>query len=248
MNLELYLEKKRQLALQPPSRPMRLLCMTCLQPQMMCYCRHVRRFDPRIKFVILIHRLEVRRRIATGRLSYLSMENSELMMGYDYSKNQRLTEIVKDPANYPVILYPGPKSLNLTPMSGDERAQVFPAGKQPVVIVIDGTWGTAGKMLSRSENLQGLSRICFTPDRPSNFRVRKQPKKECFSTVEAIHQTIEMVGPGRGFDVAGGSHHALLSVFDVMVEQQLEFVRLSRLESRQSRHRRIPLSELMALT
>lgn len=248
MNVAKYLEKKRLMALQPPAKPMRLLCMKCLQPQMMCYCHHIRRFDPRIKFVILIHRLEVRRRIATGRLSYLSMENSELMMGYDYSKNQRLTDIVRDPSNYPVILYPGQKSINLTPMTGEERAQVFPANKQPVVIVIDGTWGTAGKMLSRSENLCGLPRICFTPDRPSNFRVRKQPKKECFSTVEAIHQTIEMVGPGRGFDVASGDHNALLSVFDVLVDQQVEFVRLSRLESRQSRHRRIPLKELLALT
>ena len=220
--------------------------MTCLQPRSLCYCRHVRAFDPKIKFVILIHRLEVRRRIATGRLSHLTLENSELMMGYDYSHNSRLTEIVHDPANFPVILYPGPKSINLTPLTHKERALVFPKDKQPVVIVIDGTWGTAGKMLSRSENLQGLPRICFTPDRPSNFRVRKQPKKECFSTVEAIHQTIEMVGPGRGFDVASGAHHALLSVFDIMVEQQLEFVRLSLAQNRRTRHRRIPMTSLLS--
>jgi DTW domain-containing protein YfiP len=240
VNVEKYLEKKRLLAAAPPARRMRELCNTCLQPRMMCYCCFVRGFDPKIKFVILIHRLEVRRRIATGRLSHLCLENSELMMGYDYSNHRRLTALIEDPANAPVILYPGRASLNLTPLDAGARANVFPAGKTPVVIVIDGTWGTAGKMLSRSANLHGVPRICFTPDRPSNFRVRKQPKKECFSTVEAIHQTIEMLGPGRGFDVAGRAHDALLSVFNVMVEQQLEYVRRSHAEGRPTRHRRRP--------
>src|SRR3569623_3185065 len=103
------------------------------------------------------------------------------MMGYDYSRNQRLTEIVNDPRHYPVVLFPGPKSADLSNMKSHERAAVFPAGKTPVVIVIDGTWNTAKKMLRRSSNLRDLPRICFTPDRPSNFRVRKQPKPGCFS-------------------------------------------------------------------
>jgi len=238
MNLESYLEVKRKRLLEPPPRRMRRLCFTCLQPTMACYCTHVRRFDPRMKFVILIHRLEVRRRIATGRLSHLCLKNSELMMGYDYSRHQRLTEIVSDPKHFPVVLFPGPRSADLSAMKPSERATVFPKDKTPVVIVIDGTWNTAKKMLRRSSNLRDLPRICFTPDRPSNFRVRKQPKPGCFSTVEAIHQTIEMLGPARGFDIERGEHHNLLHVFDTMVEQQLSYVELSRTTNRRSRHRR----------
>jgi DTW domain-containing protein YfiP len=240
MNVEQYLEKKRLRAAAPPARRMRELCLKCLQPRQMCYCHHVLPFDPKIKFVILIHRLEVRRRIATGRLSHLCMRNSELLMGYNYTGNSRLNELVGDSSNHAVVLYPGPKSLNLTPLPANERKSLFPEGKNPVVIVIDGTWGTAGKMLSRSENLKDLPRICFTPARPSNFRVRKQPKKECFSTVEAIHQTIEILGPARGFNLAGGAHGNLLHVFDAMVEQQLEYVRKSHAEGRPTRHRRKP--------
>jgi len=56
--------------------------------------------------VILIHRLEVRRRIATAACR-ISPWKFRVDDGYDYSKNQRLTDIVKDPGNYPVILYPG---------------------------------------------------------------------------------------------------------------------------------------------
>lgn len=159
-------------------------------------------------------------------------------MGYNYTHNPVLNSILQDPGNHCVILYPGAKSLNLTGMSEESKAAVFPHDKKLVVIVIDGTWGTAGKMLSRSRNLWDLPRICFTPSKPSNFRVRKQPKVECYSTLEAIHETIELLGPSQGFAVESRAHDALTYTFDKMVEQQLDFIKQSHSWRRRSRHYR----------
>jgi DTW domain-containing protein YfiP len=75
--------------------------------------------------------------------------------------------------------------------------------------------------MQRSANLQKLPRICFQPARPSNFRVRKQPQENFFSTIEAIHETIELIGPARGFDPSSRRHDSLLRVFDTMVDQQI---------------------------
>lgn len=244
MNKKTYLAKKRALAAAPPARRMRELCGHCLQPVRTCYCAVVRAFDPGIKFVILIHRLEVRRRIATGRLSHLILQNSDLIMGYDYSHNPKLNAILENPVYHPVVLYPGRNSVNFSRLSTGERSSLFPEGKTPAIIVIDGTWSTAKKMLRRSANLRGLPQICFTPEKPSNFRVRKQPHRECVSTVEAIHHTIELLGPSRGFDLACGAHDNLLQVFDRLVEQQLEYVKRSLSEGRPTRHRRNQFAEL----
>ena len=218
----------------------RTYCRTCVRPIRTCYCEHVQTFDPKIEFVILIHRLEVRRGIASGRMSHLCLENSKLIMGYDYTHDERVNAILGDPAKYPVILFPGPTSANLSHMSMSEREMVFPKDKQLVVFVIDGTWSTAGKTLRRSKNLHHLPRICFIPTGPSRFRVRTQPKEGCFSTLEAIHQTIEMVGPLKGFDPSSKQQDRLLHVFDKMVEQQLEFIRESLRTNRHSRHGRGP--------
>lgn len=237
MDVQTYLKQRARLA-QAPARRQRDLCITCLQPRSTCYCHVVRSFDPGMKFVILIHRLEVRRRIATGRMSHLCLHNSELIMGYDYSNNEVLNSILQNPEFYPVILYPGKLSANLSQMDEQQRAVIFPAEKKPVILVIDGTWSTAKKMLRRSRNLHHLPRICFTPTRPSSFRVRRQPKPECFSTVEAIHQVIEMLGPSQGLDLSQRPQDRLLQVFDHMVEQQLAFVRESRARNTHSRHRR----------
>ena len=84
--------------------------------------------------------------------------------------------------------------------------------KTPLILVVDGTWNTARKMLRLSRNLHSVPRICFTPVRPSRFRVRKQPHPNCYSTIEAIHQTLELLGPSQGFDILTGRQSRLLRV------------------------------------
>ena len=238
MDVSKYLEQRRQRDLATPR--FREICDRCRQPGFSCYCRHIRPFDCNIQFVILIQHLEFRRRIATGRLSHLCLKNSQLVRGYDYNENTKINQILNDPQNHCVILYPGRNSINLSKQSQEEKGKLIPAGKKLVVLVLDGTWSTAKKMLNRSKNLQKVSQICFTPTTPSRFRVRKQPKPLCYSSVEAIHETIELLGPTCGFDTQSRLHDNLLFVFDQMVEQQLKYVQKSIEQNRHSRHQRKP--------
>lgn len=202
-------------------------CPVCIQPQTGCYCSYVRKFDPHISFVILIHPIEMRRRIATGRMSHLCLENSYLISGQNYSDNELVNSLIQDPGRHAVILYPGTDSRNLSVMSEDQRGQIAPSGKKLTVFVIDGTWATAKKMMRESQNLKALPQICFSPEKPSTFRVRKQPSDFCYSTIEAIHQTIELLGASQGFATAHRQHDNLLKVFEVMVERQLDYLKTS---------------------
>lgn len=225
MDLQDYLEHRRKRTEQEPKY--RELCTVCIQPTFSCYCRHIQAFDARIDFVILIHPIEVHRRIATGRMSHLCLMNSHLIMGQDYSADKRVNELIEDPERYPVILYPGRQSTNLSLLNDSEKASLFPKNKKLTIFVIDGTWATARRTIRQSKNLSPLPRISFSPEKPSNFRVRKQPDPLCYSTIEAIHQVIELVGPSQGFAASSREHDKLLYVFDKMVERQLEFIRIS---------------------
>lgn len=197
------------------------LCLKCLRPPLTCYCELIQPFDPKIKFVILIHGREVQNRIATGRISHLLLEKSELIAGYDYSHNRIVNDLIaQNPHSY--VLYPGSHSLNLSEAHSNDLNAQFRSPQEIQIFVIDGTWTTARKTMQRSENLQRLPQICFQPKHPSRFRLRKQPAENCFSTVEAIHQTIELLAPFRNFSLEVGEHHRLIQVFDHMVEQQLE--------------------------
>lgn len=236
MDIQAYqLKRQRQNELQPKYRT---LCTTCIQPQFSCYCPHVQKFDAKINFVILIHPIEVRRRIATGRMSHLCLQDSHLIMGQNYSDDKDVNKLIDDPEYHSIILYPGQKSQNLTPLSNDQRAEIFPQNKKLRIFVIDGTWATAKKMVRQSQNLSQLPRICFSPSAPSNFRVRKQPHAACYSTIEAIHHTIELVGATQGFNPQTREHDKLLHVFDSMVERQLEFIRISNENPSPTKYRR----------
>jgi len=236
LDIQRYYEQRQKRAEEAPKY--RNLCTACMQPVFGCYCSHVQRFDPLINFVILIHPVEVRRRIATGRMSSLVLQNSHLIMGQDYTKNWQVNEILANPQNHCVILYPGIRSKNITPLSEEQRSELFPKDKKLTIFVVDGTWATARRTVRQSENLKNLPRICFSPAKPSTFRVRKQPNPACYSTIEAIHHTIELVGQSQGFDVASRDHDKLLHVFDKMVELQLEFIRVSELKPDSLRYRR----------
>jgi len=221
VQLQEYLARKKQQT--EPLRGARAqFCAECRNPALTCYCRHLRSFDPGIRFAILIHWREAQKRIATGRLAHRCLKNSLLLSGYDYTDHEKVNELIADPALHCVVLYPGEGSVNLSERSEEERGALFPPEKELVVFVIDGTWITARKTMQRSQNLSRLPRISFLPPRPSRFRVRKQPKAECYSTIEAVHHTIELLGNVRGFDVNSRRHDRLLDVFDKVVEQRLE--------------------------
>lgn len=235
MNLAEYKLKKAQQLLQEPKY--RVLCHNCRQPDFSCYCQQIHSFDPHINFVVLIHPIEVKRRIATGRMSHLCLKNSYLIEGQNYSQDNLVNELIKDPLYHSVILYPGRNSKNLSLMFENEKKDLFTPEKKLRIFVIDGTWATARKMLAQSENLKSLPRICFAPSTPSRFRVRKQPHANCYSTIEAIHHTIELLGESQGYNVKTRTHDELLRVFDHMVEKQLSFVKEVTLNLRRPSYR-----------
>lgn len=222
MNVQAYLEKRRLFEESQPR--FREMCFDCLQPAFGCYCDHVKRFDPGMSFVILLHPIELNRRIATGRMSHLCLEDSHLITGHDYTEDPRVNALVNDPGRHCVMLYPGVSSVNLTPLSPSDRRATAPEGKRLTVFVVDGTWATARQTVRLSQNLKTLPRVCFTPPGPSNFRVRKQPKAGCYSTIEAVHHFIDLVAE----PTADRPHDNLIDVFNVMVERQLKCIATSR--------------------
>jgi DTW domain-containing protein YfiP len=213
MNLSEFLKLREQRENDRPK--LREICPRCFQPGFSCFCAFVKPISPEIEFVILTHPIEVKhRRIASGRLAHLILKNSRWLMGHDFSMNEEVNVLVSDPRRHCVTMYPGPGSVNLTHLKPEKRFDLFPEGKTPTVFVVDGTWATARKMVRLSRNINSLPRICFTPSRPSEFRVRQQPNENCYSTVEAIHETLDLFG-------AEGHEH-LLYVFDKLVNRQLE--------------------------
>lgn len=208
----------------PAQNTFRQNCTRCLRPTSYCYCALIQKFNSRIQFVILIHPIEAKRKIATGRMAHLCLANSLLIKGSNFTSNELVNNIIQDTNNHCLLLYPGTNAIDIsTPLHAHENHALLPQDKKTVIFVVDGTWSTAKKTVARSENLKCLQAICFTPKSPSQFRIRKQPAANCYSTIEAIHHIIDVVSNPSDAVTATRPHDVLLTVFKNMVAQQVVF-------------------------
>lgn len=142
----------------------------------------------RTRFVFLMHPKEYKQEKAgTGRLTQLCLSNSEICMGVEFDTHERVQQLIQDPANLPMLVYPGTEALNLS--TGALRAEDM-GNRRLTLFLIDGTWALARKMLRVSPSLQKLPRLMFTPSAPSRYRIKQQPQEGLLSTLECTHELL----------------------------------------------------------
>ncbi|WP_437666190.1 DTW domain-containing protein [Sorangium sp. So ce1182] len=204
---------------------MRDVCWRCRRPRPVCYCALLPSLPTRTRVVLLQHPRERRVGIGTARMTHLSLPNSELHEGVIFEEDARIIALASDPTT--AVLFPG----------GDAD----PAGGPPVrsLIVVDGTWWQARKMLALNPRLASVRRIGVTPRAPGNYRIRKEPRPECLATVEAVASALATLEdePAR-FD-------AMLRAFEFMVDRQIAYQATSGAPRRRRRAQAAsPLSPL----
>ena len=172
--------------------------------------------------VFLQHPRERRVPIGTCRMAHLSLPNSELHIGLHFDGDARLEALAAEPGT--MVLFPSPQAVD---------AAELPPGALKTLIVVDGTWSQARKVVERNAVLRKLPCLGLTPSRPGNYRIRQEPAAHCLSTVEAV---VEVLGQLEG-DAA--RFRPMLKAFDRMVELQLAHVqaRLGGLRYRRLRQK-----------
>jgi DTW domain-containing protein YfiP len=216
-------------------------CPSCRKAKATCYCAELRPFDSDPRFVILAHPRELRNSVGTGRMLHLSLRNSLLIDGHDFSDDDRVARLLGDPSLHCALLYPGPRALDLSRCTEGEARRFAPPGRRLTLFIVDGTWDLARGMINRSANLRSMPQLRFTPERRSAYGIRRQPGSHCLSTLETAHWFIERfaaLGVTRAPE--DGAHQQLLRVFGRMVGQQIAYA------ARNPRGRRMEGSRLPA--
>jgi DTW domain-containing protein YfiP len=198
--------------------PRRPSCTRCLRPSSVCFCHTIAVLPTRTRVLMLQHPRERKVGVGTARLAHLALPNSDLRVGLDFAA---------DPA-VQAALAPGAPSYVLFP-----RMDAIPLGELPrerpiTLVVIDGTWWQARKLLKLNPAVAALPAVAFTPRRPSGYLIRRQPAEFCVSTIEALAEALEVLEP------PGGSFERLLDPFRAMVERQRWYA--TQVRSQRHRH------------
>jgi DTW domain-containing protein YfiP len=176
-------------------------------------CEHISAIDTKTKFVILMHTKEFKKtKNGTGHLTHLSLPNSELFMGIDFTHHKRINEILESHQCY--ILYPSREAINLS-------REPLHVKKNIAIFIIDSTWACALKMMRLSTNLHGLSHISFEPTKRSEFKIKEQPLDYCLSTIESTLSVLELLNTWEIERIEQRQFNAFLNPFHTMIAYQL---------------------------
>lgn len=188
----------------------RATCSRCKRPERVCIC-HALPSNPLptlTRVLILQTRAEAKTKIKTADLIPLCLENSKLIVG-----GSELDWGIPPDA---VLLFPGENAKPLNSLVKTNNT----------IIVLDGTWDGARRLLSRSQTLQSLPRA-YIPEpyiSTSLFKARKAPSTSingARSTAEAVASALECIEGEASLT----SVQALRAAVHEMSESQLRFIR-----------------------
>ncbi len=181
----------------------RAICSRCRRPQSACWCEALVPVEARTRVVFLQHPRESRVAIGTARIAQLGLTRSELHEGISFSDNARIQELLSQPGT--ALLFPGEGAV-----APGELAE-----PPETLLVIDGTWPQARKMFALNPALQSVPRIGFVPEKPGNYRIRREPAAHCVATVEAVVEVL------AAFERDRARFEPLIRAFDSMVDHQI---------------------------
>ena len=178
-------------------------CSRCLRPAAHCLCALIPSLDSRTRVLLLQHPSEVNHALNTARLAALGLNNAQLVVG----------EVFDD---LPTLLNPpGYQARLLFPADDAQPLQAYAPGAQPLLLVVpDGTWRKARKLLHLNPMLAALPRVTLVEGAVSRYRLRKAPGPGALSTMEAVVQALQVLEAPVSFE-------PLLKPFDALIEGQI---------------------------
>jgi len=156
----------------------------------------------------------------TGHMTKLQLENSEILVGVDFTNDKRVNEILNEEKSCSFLLYPGKDNFNLSIRKSKEINSFL--GNAPTLFLLDGTWPCARKMLKLSTNLQALKRVSFDNKIKSKFIIKQQPASLCLSTIESVYTVLNLLKEGK---VEQCETKNFLLPFEKMIAYQIECIR-----------------------
>jgi DTW domain-containing protein YfiP len=212
----------------------RSTCYVCYRPLSLCMCSCVKPITTNTKFVILMHPKEFKKtKNGTGRLTHLSLPNSQLYIDVDFTDHKAINALIDDQNNLCYVLYPGEDSIHLN------SQKIELDNRQLVIFIIDSTWPCSVKILRLSHNLQRLPKLSFTHSKISQFQIKEQPKEFCLSTMESTLTILELLTT-HGIEVINeNALSSFLEPFLTMVQYQIQCISQTKITQKNTKRFRV---------
>ncbi len=167
-------------------------CPVCRLHGWLCMCAHAPCVAPRSSLLLVVHVHELGRTSNTARLLTLAIRDT-ILVGHGGRETPADLESLIPAGATPVVLFPGRGARTLTP----ELVATLPS---PLALIVpDGNWKQAGRMVKRLPLLAGAVKIAL-PTRAFEGSALRRNRPGRMSTYEAVAQALGVL---EGEAVAG---------------------------------------------
>jgi hypothetical protein len=185
--------------------PMRVRCHACFKPLSHCLCELIEPVANRTHVTILQHPRERFHAIGTARIAALGLERARIVVPRDCFTRSLEERFACAPDTG--VLFPAEGARELESLEPEELPRAL--------VVLDGTWSQARHLHRANPWLHDRPHYALRPASPTRYRIRKAPRAEYVSTLEAIVRALSVLEPETpGLD-------GLLGAFDTMIDRQL---------------------------
>lgn len=187
-------------------------CPHCGKPPTLCVCAAVEAIDNRVEVLILQHPQEQDRLLGTARLAAQSLSRAAFRIGLSWPSLAKALGRPADPSDWAVLHLGSTRAGDMPP--GREAAVLDKKGVALAdqeaalrsikgVVVFDGSWAQAKTLWWRNAWVLKARRIALAPTRRSLYGdLRREPRRESLSTIEAIGLALSAIESRPEIDAA----------------------------------------------
>lgn len=143
----------------------------------------------KVQFCLLSHPYELYKPTNTGRLIVDSIAGSRVFKWHRTEPDPDFIRLINDPAIDPYLVFPEEADYQHRMTSFVSRG-----GRQPLFIILDGTWRQARRIFRLSRYLDNLQVISLSNPRCSSYSLRKAANENQLCTVEVAAALLEQIG------------------------------------------------------
>ena len=181
----------------------RVVCKRCLKAQSACICSAIQLINNQHFVHVLQDPSEEKNAIGTARILGLSLKQSKISVGTLFDPD--LFDLQNS-----YLVFP-----DSTAVPAEQLVNTKQLNDSSVFILLDGSWKKAYKLLMSNPFLQNLPKISINIEKESEYRIRKSPRADGLSTVEAGYYLLSQLENNKEKFVP------LLTCFNKMIDYQI---------------------------
>ncbi|MBL4882274.1 MAG: DTW domain-containing protein [Oleispira sp.] len=181
----------------------RKICSSCERPIKTCLCYVITQLSCNYQLIVLQDPKEAKHALSSAPILVKSIKGARLVIGEQFNPFELLDD---DWQENSLLVFPSDKSLT----SGQAIQKTYKH-----LILLDGTWRKVARLMHLNPWLTELPCIAINSSNESEYQIRKSPREDGLSTIEAAVHILNGLQPDKDFS-------PILNAFRKMIQYQID--------------------------